>query len=253
MCCGVSSVIYCQRGLGCNTCEWDHKAPSCYQPFNKKRSCRNKVWWSCVVCELEASLCPGSAGQPSPQRPAQSLANPLQQAVYSKRIISPIPWCHCKATVALPHAEPRLLPLLTLGLYNATGKSLLRFKPLSLQAGDDRSVCTGSDARFILQLFHCQDNWQTAHRKQKAICCEQRCHIKLRSHLFFDADVLPSLAAENFYILSCLVSSCSQKRNQETTETRISLINWLYSECSASETELCQMPFYHFSLKNIFT
>lgn len=185
MCCSISSVTYCQRGLDCNTCEWVQKAPSCYQPFNKKLSCRNKVSESvwCVNSKLTVSLCRlcrGSAGQPSPQRPAQSLANPLQQAVYSKRIISPIPWCHCKARGGLtsrwtpPPAPPHPLSIPSVWTVPpmTIWKSVLGFKPLSLQASDDRSVCTGSDARFILQLFQCQNNWRTAHRKQKVICCE---------------------------------------------------------------------------------
>lgn len=115
--CCISSVTYCQHGLSCNICEWDHKAPSCYQPFNKKIKLRVSEPVRCVNLKLSVSLCClccGSAGQPRPERPTRTLANPLQQAVYSKRIISPIPWCHCKATAALPHSEPLLQPLLTL-------------------------------------------------------------------------------------------------------------------------------------------
>lgn len=50
------------------------------------------------------SSCPAlqdSAGQPSPESSTRSLAKPLQQAVSSKRITSPILWCHCKATRGL--------------------------------------------------------------------------------------------------------------------------------------------------------
>lgn len=71
----------------------------------------------CAMCNCEAacvSLSPllWLCRRPSPKKRVRASAKPLQQAVYSKRIISPIPWCHCKATEALPHGEPLLQPLL---------------------------------------------------------------------------------------------------------------------------------------------
>lgn len=83
-------------------------------------------------------------------------------------------------------------PLLSVWMVAAIAfwQSVHKFKTFPPQASDDRSSCTCSDASFILWLFEWQNNWQSAHRKQSAIWCGERCHIKPSDHLFFGTEVL---------------------------------------------------------------
>lgn len=84
-------------------------------------------------------------------------------------------------------------------------QSVHKFKTFPPQASDDRSSCTCSDASFILWLFEWQNNWQSAHRKQSAIWCGERCHIKPSDHLVFDTEVA-SVWDDNYLPGKCSIS-----------------------------------------------
>lgn len=148
-----------------------------------------KFWAACHLC-LYRLHC-GSAGQSTPERSTRTLPNSLQDTVrglYHQSpdvtvkpqrpylIVSPLPPPLC-----LPPPSAWMVPSIMIW------QSVHRFDSFP-QVSDDRSFCTCSDAWFIW-LFEWQNNWQTAHRKQRAIWCEQRCHIKPSSHLFFDTEV----------------------------------------------------------------
>lgn len=88
--------------------EGDHIVPSCCRPYWVTDKAENKVsrpvW--CVHLQLPVmfpSVAPRGNG--ATEGSTGSLLNPLQHAVYSKRIISPILWCHCKATEALAQTD----------------------------------------------------------------------------------------------------------------------------------------------------
>ncbi len=142
----------------------------------------------CVMCKFKATchvphwLC--CAGQPSLKRSPRTSPNPLQHAAYSKRIISPIPWCHFKAKEALAHSEPPFLLPTPPHPLNGAAHHELAISSQVQNIPPLRQVTTGAPthAQMLASFFGCLSGRTTVKlptgKKQAAIWCEQRCHIK---------------------------------------------------------------------------
>lgn len=136
-----------QHVLHRHTCEEDHKVPSCCHPFNKNKA-ENKV--------SELVWCVNSGA--TWIEDSRTLPNPLQRTAYSKRIISPIPWCHYKATEALAHGEPPpLQPLLAFSCQSE------RLPPITISSQVEKISPAGRRWQELLHmlrpLFHALAAW----------------------------------------------------------------------------------------------
>lgn len=153
------------------------------------------VW--CVNSEsfvMFLSVASAVALSPEPIEVYSKFTQPI--TAYSKRIISPIPWCHCKATEALAHgdppsplpAPPHPSPQSQWCRPSRSGNHFTGSKHFPLRPA---MIGASAHAQFqSLAVWVAEELTHWPQETQEATWCEQRCHRKPSSHLFLEITIL---------------------------------------------------------------